>query len=89
MKQSKLSMARGGAREGAGRKPGKTLRLLDLLKQEQIDNSLNSSSTTTKKDARLMMWMGDHIFGKAPQAITGPDGGPIQLQGVDISIRRK
>jgi hypothetical protein len=30
-------MAIGGKREGAGRKPGKTLRLLDLLKEEQIN----------------------------------------------------
>jgi len=80
---------RGGAREGAGRKPGKTLRLLDLLKQEQIDEFLEFLIDNYKEDARLMMWMGDHIFGKASQPVTGADGGPIQIQGVEIKVRRK
>jgi hypothetical protein len=81
-------MARGGAREGAGRKPGKTLRLLDLLKQSQIDEFIEFLIDNYKEDARLMMWMGDHIFGKAPQAITGPDGGPIEIKKVTVSVRK-
>jgi hypothetical protein len=35
-----------------------------------------------------MIWMGDHIFGKAPQAITGADGGAIQIEGIEISFKK-
>jgi len=62
-------MAKGGARKGAGRKPGKTFRLLDVLKQKHIDEFIEFLIDNYKEDARLMIWMGDHIFGKAPQAI--------------------
>lgn len=30
-------------------------------------------------DMRLALWMGDQLFGKAPQAITGADGGPVEI----------
>ena len=41
-----------------------------------------------KEDARLMQWMGDHLFGKAAQTISGPDGGPIQIEGIEISFKK-
>lgn len=70
-------MARGGNREGAARKPGKALRLLELLeakakidKANCIEELLDFCSRQLQEDARLMMWICDHIFGKAPQAIT-------------------
>lgn len=62
-------MAKGGKRPGSGRKPGKALRLLDLLKKGQIDEFIEFLIDNYKEDSRLMIWMGDHIFGKAPQAI--------------------
>jgi hypothetical protein len=36
---------------------------------------------------KLAVWWGDQIFGKASQALTGPDGGPIQIKGVKITVR--
>jgi hypothetical protein len=33
-----------------------------------------------KKDSRLFVWAGDHLLGKAPQALTGPDGQPLIIQ---------
>lgn len=68
-------MAKGGARVGAGRKPGKTVRLLDLLKKDQINEFMEFLIDNYKEDARLMIWMGDHIFGKAPQAVDLTSGG--------------
>jgi hypothetical protein len=41
-----------------------------------------------KEDARLMIWMGEHIFGKALQTITGADGGAIQIKGIEISFKK-
>jgi hypothetical protein len=69
-------MARGGKRPGAGRKPGKTLRLLEMLndkgthdKTDYLAEFMNYLIDNYKEDTRLMVWMGDHIFGKAPQAL--------------------
>jgi hypothetical protein len=83
-------MAKGGKRAGAGRKPGKTLKLLEILKQEHIDEFIEFLIDNYKEDARLMMWMGDHIFGKAPQAmeVTGKDGEPLAIQ-ISETIAKK
>ena len=70
-------MAHGGKRDGAGRPAGsKTLKLLELLeekgKKEETDyvgEFLEFLIDNYKEDARLMIWMGDHLFGKAPQAV--------------------
>ena len=36
----------------------------------------------TAGDVRACVEIGDRIDGKVPQAITGPDGGPVQIQDV-------
>lgn len=43
---------------------------------------------TYMADMRLATWMGDQLFGKATQAISGPDGGPIQIEGIEISFKK-
>lgn len=80
-------MAKGGKRPGAGRKPGKTVRLLDLLKTNDIAEFTAYLLENYKKDTRLATWMGDHIFGKSPQPLTGGDGGPIEVKGIEIVFR--
>jgi hypothetical protein len=39
-------------------------------------------------DMRLAVWLGDQLFGKAPQPLTGPEGGPIEIKGVEITVRK-
>lgn len=73
-------MAVGGKRPGAGRKPGKTVRLLDLLSSKDIEAFKKYLLANYTKDNRLAVWMGDHIFGKAPQSLTGPDGGALRIE---------
>lgn len=79
-------MARGGKREGAGRKPGKMLRLLELLetkgktdKKNYVDEFVEYLLENYKKDSRLTAWMADHIFGKAPQPISNANDEPFKL----------
>ena len=68
----------GGKREGSGRKKGsKTLQLRDYLKQQDIDTFVEFLLANYMEDGRLMIWMGDHIFGKAVQPLSGPDGEPL------------
>jgi hypothetical protein len=82
-------MAKGGARPGAGRKPGKMLALTDYLKQKDIDAFLAYLLSNYEQDGRIAIWFADHLFGKAPQPLTGADGGPIEITGVEINVRKK
>jgi hypothetical protein len=39
-------------------------------------------------DMRLAVWLGDQLFGKAPQPLTGANGGAIEIKGVEITVRK-
>lgn len=52
---------------------------LDGLAQKLID-------LATAGDMAALKELGDRLDGKAPQAITGADGGPLQLQQVEVLI---
>jgi len=84
-------MALGGKRPGAGRPVGSKnkLSLRDYMKKEDIEEFFEFVLSTYKESEKLTIWMGDQLIGKATQAITGPDGGPVQIQGVEIKVRRK
>lgn len=76
-------MAKGGKRKGAGRPVGvknSTPRLRDYLKPKDVNEFIEFLLANYMEDSKLMIWMGDHIFGKAPQQITGADGGPLIVE---------
>lgn len=82
----------GGARPGAGRPKGSTTRpqLRDQLTQKQIDALVAKAfEKADDGDSILLKFMLEQIFGKAPQPLTGDGGGPIQIEGVEIALRRK
>lgn len=85
---------RGGKRAGAGRPEGskneKSIRatIHTYFSEADIAEFFEFLKDNYKEDMRLMQWVGDHLLGKAPQAITGPDGGPIQIEGVEIAVRK-
>jgi hypothetical protein len=67
---------KGGKRLGAGRKPGsKMLTLRDYLSKKDIDTFVEYLLANYMEDSRLMVWLGEHLFGKAPQAIDLTSGG--------------
>ena len=39
-------------------------------------------------DMNLLKFVAEQLFGKAAQTISGPDGGPIQIERIEISFRR-
>jgi hypothetical protein len=45
--------------------------------------------TTKAPDGRAIDSLLDRVFGKSVQRIAGGDGGPIQIQGVNIFVRKK
>jgi hypothetical protein len=85
-------MAKGGKRVGAGRPVGSTTRpqLRDQLTSEQIEALVvKGIEKADAGDSIMLKFMLEQIFGKAPQPLTGEDGGPIQLAGVEITVRKK
>lgn len=82
-------MAKGGARPGAGRPKGsKMLDLRDYMKEKDIKEFFTYLMTTYQTDSRIAVWVADHLFGKAPQPLTGADGGAIEFKGVEIKVRK-
>ena len=84
-------MAKGGKRPGAGRPEGSKnkLSLRDYMKQDDIEEFFEFVFSTYKESEKLTIWLGDQLVGKATQAISGPDGGPIQLQGIEVTFKQK
>lgn len=81
-------MAKGGARPGAGRPKGSNTvpQFRDYVSDEQRLAFVAWVLANYKKNPRLATWAGDQIFSKAPQPLTGENGGPI-LHGVEVSFK--
>lgn len=72
----------GGKQEGAGRPKGSTTkpRISDYLTQEQVDKLVVKAFEMAESgNEKMLAFVLDHHFGKAAQAITGPDGGPVEF----------
>lgn len=66
------------------------LKLNEVMKKKDVDQFVEWLLTSYMDDSKVAIWMADHLFGKAPQPLehTGADGGPIQLQGVEVITRK-
>lgn len=70
-------MAKGGARPGAGRPKGSTyISLREMLqergkkdKKDYIEEFIEFLLANYMEDSKLMIWFGEHLFGKAPQSL--------------------
>lgn len=49
------------------------------MKQKDIDTFMEFLLANYMEDSRLMVWMGDHLFGKAPQPLSNPDGSALSI----------
>jgi hypothetical protein len=86
----------GGKRPGAGRKPGKVSkakRELSDMAKEHAPEALKTLRDIMRNDqepaaARVSAanTILDRGHGKAPQALTGPDGGPVQHEVRRVEI---
>jgi hypothetical protein len=83
-------MAKGGARPGSGRKKGSTTvpQFRNYVSEADRKQFVEFILATYMADMRLAVWLGDQLFGKAPQPLTGPEGGPIEIKGVEITVRK-
>ena len=83
-------MAKGGARPGAGRPAGSYTRpqIRDYFTKEEIEQLVETLKERATTDSIILKFLGEQVFGKAPQPLTGADGGAIQIQGVEITVRK-
>jgi hypothetical protein len=80
-------MAKGGKFPGAGRPTGSKNKysIHDFFTEKDVETFIKFLRLNYQNDARLLTWLGDHLFGKAAQPLTGGDGGPIEIKGVTIT----
>lgn len=82
-------MALGGKRPGAGVKEGSIRpKLTNYWSQEDVQEYFDWLKVSYKKEPMLAKFVGEQLMGKAIQPLTGEDGGPIKIQGVEIKVRR-
>lgn len=73
-------MKRGGKRKGAGNKEGSTRpNFYAFVTPKDIKDYMLWVKANFKTNDKLAVWYGDHLFGKAQQPISGPEGGPIEI----------
>jgi len=79
-------MAKGGKREGAGNVSqlnGWSRKFGDYFTPEEVIAFVADMKERAKTNERIAVWVGEHIFGKAPQPITGTgDDGEIVLKWI-------
>jgi hypothetical protein len=83
-------MARGGARIGAGRKPGKSDKphISQYWTPEQIKTFYEGLYERAATDARIAVWCGEQLSGKAVQPIGNEEGKALLIWSC-MTDRRK
>lgn len=82
-------MAKGGARPGAGRPKGSTTRpqLREYFNKKEIRQLVEDLKERAKTDSTILKFLGEQVFGKAPQPLMGDKDNPIYIKGVEVSFK--
>lgn len=78
----------GGKRKGAGAKETGlgNKKFSDFVTAEQKNEFVSWIMSEYKKDKRLATWVGDHLYGKAPQPIEGTgDNGELVIKIINYA----
>lgn len=82
-------MTHGGKRDGAGVKEGSIRPKFSMYwSQEEIAEYMTWLKANYKERPELAKWVGDQLFGKAPQPISNDGDTPFLVAGVDITVRK-
>lgn len=81
-------MAKGGKRQGSGRKPGVSKatklkrKIQDHFSDDEVKELIEDAKQMARNKPEIMKFLLEQIFGKAPQQVelTGEDGGPIVIK---------
>ncbi len=73
---------KGGKRPGAGRPKGSVTKpqFRDYFTADEKEQLVEMIKTHMVDDMQLLKFAAEMIFGKPSQALTGEDGGPIQIE---------
>jgi hypothetical protein len=82
-------IARENGKKG-GRPKGSTTRpqIRDYFAEKEIAALVSELKERAKTDSMILKFLAEQVFGKAPQPLTGPGGGAIQIEGVEITVRK-
>lgn len=76
-------MAKGGRRPGSGRKPGGKAKLTrairDYISEPEVKALVEEAKKMALVKPEIMRLLIEQLFGKAPQPVTGADGGPVEV----------
>ena len=79
----------GGKKPGAGVKQDSIRpKFTAYWSQDDIKEYMEWLKNNYKDKPELAKYVGDHLFGKPIQPLTGDGGGPIQFSGVNIKIQK-
>lgn len=84
-------MSWGGKREGAGTQEGAVrAKLSHYWSQDDVKEYFDWLKTSYKQNPLLAKFVGEQIMGKAPQPLTGAEGGAIEhtITGVTVRIQK-
>jgi hypothetical protein len=74
-------MAKGGARPGAGRPLGSKNKysIHDFFTKKDVEEFIEFLKANYMEDPKLMVWLGEHLFGKAVQPLANDNGQPLMI----------
>jgi hypothetical protein len=88
MPKNQTSFKKGEIHNPKGRPPAvRAIRALLMAKAPEHIKALEELAMSTDDDklaASIRQWLVEHGIGKAPQAVTGPDGEPLTLVNVSL-----
>jgi hypothetical protein len=81
---------RGGKRQGSGRKEGSQNlpKLSSFFTDKELLDYVTHLKKRYKKSDIITKFVGEQLFGKAPQPLVGNEGGPIKIESVEIIVRK-
>jgi len=60
----------------------------DFITRDEVKKLVKLAKQQAETKPELLKFVLEHVFGKAPQPLTGEGGGPVQVQGVEITVRK-
>lgn len=72
-------IARENGKKGGRPKGSGHLNIRDYLSDKDVKTFMEFLLANYMEDSRLMVWLGDHLFGKAIQPLSNADGQPLMI----------
>lgn len=81
-------MPKGGYRPGSGRKKGVTSRpnLRDYFTEQEIKDLVEKLKIDMQSKTDILKFVGEHIFGKAPQPVDLEEESKVLLKGLAAAL---